>query len=394
MSNRFFKTSFFSKKSAKNSHLSLHQQSLNKIAKEFLNATKLTQNNNDQTLNLFKQKLALAYAELSINFRNYFIDLLPKFSINTQKDFVNPCYHKLEQLKNDEIIELHIDSDLKHIYFVLSTVILKSFLQKQAYIPFFTENIQNLEIIIAKYFNQIYTKPETLNNDDEINPIFRFAEVNSLFFTTPELIEKEAPELYNLFNNFWKSDHESFFKNISNSYDVKNQQFNPKLHFIYKFTIISIFISSTLMLMLTQITLITTIQIILLVFVPALITTLLQNLFKKMNIPIINGLYTLFCLFGVGVNFCLILLATNYLTLKSNKTKTYFFESKSPNIIEQFDYRYINNEEFVFKARLKFNNELTRTLEFTSLRNKNNNFIVYTKKGILGKEVITKKSAY
>lgn len=369
------------------------------IALKFINKAKINQNYNNEKLNQLKINLAVAFAHISLYFENKLLVFIPNFYLSSDEKYKNQDYYFYENFNFKEGVVIHENKSQEQLYSILCSTILKSYLHLSISTPYFSDNLLKLETEIAKSFSGVFENCKEKNFELEQNPIYRFAETCRLYFTKPNELKLKSPNLHTRIESFWKPDltkYKNHQETRHNNNELNKQGLTSggKLHFIYKLTLASIFISSFFTLLIFSHTLISVSQVLLLILLPAIIPYLYRNIFIKLKVPIIEIPFALFSIFGFGLNICLLLLSLNYFIENKNINKaTYFFKNKESEIIATKNF-YYNNNNYEFEAVLKFPCGIKKTLNFENSKDKNLNFIVTTRTGILGKEVIEKKLSF
>lgn len=371
-----------------------------KTAFMFIKKAKINQNYSNEKLNQLKINLAVAFAHISLHFDNKLLVFIPEFFLSSDEKFRNQDYYIFEKFKFEEGIVLHESTNQDEIYSILCSTILRAYLHINISTPYFSDNLLQLETEIAKSFSGVSRDCKVENSELEQNPIYRFAEISKQYFTKPSNLEIKSPSLFSKLEKFWKPDLTKYKNGKATNNFSKNEMHNQglsssgKLHFIYKFTIVSVFVSSFFTLLIATNTLISIWQILLMILLPALTPYLFKNIFRNKNIPIMEIPFALFSIFGFGMNVCLLILSLNYFILKESSEKNYFFKSKSKEIIDTRNYYNKSNNILEFEAVLLFPNGTKKTLTFESKKNTDHNFYIITQKGLFGKEVIVKKQTF
>jgi len=246
----------------------------------------------------------------------------------------------------------------------------------------FSSRLGKAEIILLdrydfKKTSSVRLDQRTINEE----PLSWFAAATEFFIQKPHKMKNSDPELFDALSLLWDFDFTTYKSPVLSvtSPNVKKNQ--KSLHPVYYLTLLSIFISSFIIAPLCQVTLLPDWLLLFIIAVFSFLGYFLRSLFFKFNIPIIPLPYTLFCIFGIGMNMAALFLYINIALTTDINPKTTIITQRDAQFIDFYDTPAIA----FYTIKYKYNSHISKNLQFkVPSDNEVKFFFVEVKKGFFG----------
>lgn len=227
----------------------------------------------------------------------------------------------------------------------------------------------------------------------EHTPVEMFACINSFFFNNPEHLQQLEPELFDSLSRLWNF-HPLELKIYHHHKQLKQVVMHEKkrsamgLHSVYYYALVSFFIGMFALLYLFDRTLIPFYVLLLLVLLFTVVGMMFIPVFRRRGIPLLKIPFAFFSIFGVGVNFTVLLLFINFMIPQSNTDKKIVLPYKQVSLIGIHPTGETSKQEY--SVHIKFGKGIGKRMTFEIELNKEVRFLVVSlHKGVLGWYVIS-----
>lgn len=268
------------------------------------------------------------------------------------------------------------------------------YLKQKGTLENFADHVGKTEMLIIDQIDikkTVFKCPQM--NHQENSSLSMFGTVNEQFFNHPQSLLDKDKELYDSLVRLWELNPLFPESKIEKSPErIINKKIKPngsQFHWVYQYTIISVFAGSFMLLNVLKSTIIYTWIILLLIIGFSALGLILIPVFKRYNFPVLKIPYLFFSVFGLGVNTTMLLLVLNLFTAKSRTVKEIIFPYKNEHIVNM---RFSETGPHEYDVRLPLNKDLWKRVTFTSMKGTSPAFfVIKIKKGILGFYIIENK---
>lgn len=270
------------------------------------------------------------------------------------------------------------------------------YLKHEDTLSHFADHAGKVEMLMIDRFEfqkTFYTDQHIVRSHN--NSLSMFALVCEQFFNHPDELSVKDPELFTALTQLWGLNPltsklmRSTAQSKGQSGVSGNRSNTNQLHWVYHYTLISVFAGSILLWNLLSKTVVLPWMIVLLMIIFSLNGIFLVPVFKKYSIPVFKIPYLFFSAFGLGVNSVALLLLLNISVTNNETGKTLIFPYSEEKITGMRFPETGNNE---YDASLRLKPGIQKNVTFgVSKETSPKFFIIELQKGLLGFYVINNK---
>jgi hypothetical protein len=228
------------------------------------------------------------------------------------------------------------------------------------------------------------------------SPIAMFASLNEYFFNHSAELQKHDREIFNALSALWNLNPFTFdpirTAARKSGFEKKDQGKQKGLHWIYYYTLFSLFAGSFLLITLFNKTVMFLWMPLILAAAFSLCGILFKPVFRRKSIPYLKIPFLFFSMFGLGVNGVSLLLMLNMIHTSHDSRKVLIFPYSPEHIISRRIHPEMTNYEY--DVKVQFKKGLTKRVTFKTEKGPvPKYFVLEMQKGLLGFYVIKRTSA-